>query len=459
MTNVNDLAAEEAKRRFWLYEPYTKQKEFHRFGATRRERVFSAGNQLGKTIAGAHETAFHLTGMYPDWWEGRRFKKHTNGWASSNTSENTRDNAQLNLFGYADQIGTGVIHKDYIVDYSKARGVSDSLDTVWVKNVNGSVSTIQFKSYERGREKWQGATLDWVWFDEEPPRKIYTEGLSRTNATGGLVYLTFTPLLGMSDVVLRFWREADSDRSLTLMGLNDALHISAEQKERIISSYPAHERRARTDGIPTMGSGRIFPLSVDEISCEVPEIKRWWVRIVGIDIGWDHPTAVVWIAWDRDTDTVYVYDCYKQSETKVLEHAAMIRQKGEWIPVAWPHDALQHDKASGQQIAEQYRKYGVNMLRTKAEFTDGSNGVEAGLAEMLDRMATNRLKVSSHLSEWFEEFELYHRDEGKIVKERDDLMSATRYALMMLRYAITEPREELEYSEVNEDDRSDVGGY
>lgn len=453
------MAENQAKRNFWLYEPYPKQKEFHRYGDTRRERVLSAGNQQGKTIAGAYETAFHLTGMYPEWWEGRTFDRATNGWASSNTSENTRDNAQLKLFGYADQIGTGVIHKDYIVDYSKARGVPDALDTVWVKHASGSVSTIQFKSYERGREKWQGATLDWVWFDEEPPNKIYSEGLSRTNATNGFVYLTFTPLLGMSDVVLRFWREEDQDRSLTLMGIRDALHISEEQRERIIQSYPEHERRARTEGIPTMGSGRVFPLSRDEVSSQMPEIKTWWPRIVGIDIGWDHPTAVVWMAWDRDTDTIYVYDAYKKSETKVLEHAAMIRQKGEWIPVAWPHDALQHDKASGQQIAEQYKKYGVSMLPQRAQFDDGSSGVEAGLAEMLDRMATNRLKVSSHLEDWFEEFELYHRQDGKLVKERDDLMSATRYALMMLRYAITEPREELEYSEVNEEDRSDVGGY
>lgn len=457
--DIQKMALEEATRKFWTYKPYPKQKAFHNAGKTCRERVLSAGNQLGKSLAGSYEVAFHATGFYPEWWDGYRFEKHTTGWASSNTTENTRDNAQLKLFGHASNIGTGVIHKDYILDYSKARGVADLLDTVWVKHVDGSASIVQFKSYEKGREKWQGATLGWVWFDEEPPWKIYSEGLSRTNATNGIVFLTFTPLLGMSNVVLRFWREQDPNRELILMGIKDALHISDEQRERIISSYPEHERRARVDGIPTLGSGRVFPLGRSEVSCEIPELKRWWPRIVGIDIGWDHPTAVVWLAWDGDTDTVYVYDCYRKSEKPVSEHAHVIRKKGSWIPVAWPHDALQHDKASGKQIAEQYMEDGINMLQEKACFDDGSVGVEAGVAKMLDMMITNRLKVASHLEDWFEEFELYHREDGKLIKERDDLISATRYAIMMLRCAITEPREEEDYNPITDLDRNEVSGY
>jgi hypothetical protein len=75
------------------------------------------------------------------------------------------------------------------------------------------------------------------------------------------------------------------------------------------------------------------------------------------------------------------------------------------------------------------------MLPERVTFEDGTNGVEAGLMDMLDRMQTGRLKVFSHLVDWFEEFRLYHRKDGKVVKEFDDLMSASRYALMGKRFA------------------------
>jgi hypothetical protein len=106
-------------------------------------------------------------------------------------------------------------------------------------------------------------------------------------------------------------------------------------------------------------------------------------------------------------------------------HAASIKPWGGWIPCAWPHDGLQHDKGSGEQLASLYKDQGLNTLPERATFEDGGNGVEAGVIEMLDRMQTGRFKVFSHLKEWFDEFRLYHRKDGKIVKERDDLLSAT----------------------------------
>ena len=187
-------------------------------------------------------------------------------------------------------------------------------------------------------------------------------------------------------------------------------------------------------------SGRVFP--VEEAALREPAfaIPPHWPRIAGLDFGWDHPTAAVWLAWDRDADIVHVTDAYRLREETPLVHAAALRERGSWIPVAWPADGLQHDKGSGAPLAEQYRGHGVNMLHQHAQFPDGSTGFEAGLAEMLDRMKTGRLKVAAHLAEWWQEFRLYHRRDGRVVKEQDDLLSATRYALMMLRFAKTEPR-------------------
>src|SRR4030095_10190932 len=87
--------------------------------------------------------------------------------------------------------------------------VADALDSVVVRwggggDVQMGESVLSFKSYEKGREKWQGETLDGVWFDEEPPLDIYCEGRTRTVAKSGIVIVTFTPLQGMSEVVKLF---------------------------------------------------------------------------------------------------------------------------------------------------------------------------------------------------------------------------------------------------------------
>ena len=92
-------------------------------------------------------------------------------------------------------------------------------------------------------------------------------------------------------------------------------------------------------------------------------------------------------------------------------------------------------------MAKQYAATGLLMLKERATFDDGSNGVEAGLMDMLERMQTGRFKVFSNLDDWFQEFRMYHRKDGKVVKKVDDLLSATRYALMMKRKAKVRPME------------------
>ena len=225
------------------------------------------------------------------------------------------------------------------------------------------------------------------------------------------------------------------------MTIDDVDHYTLEQKKQIIASYPAHEREARAKGIPTMGSGRVFPVSEALLRIEAIAIPREWPQINGVDFGWDHPFAAVNVAWDRDADCVYVTKVYRRTEETPVLHAAGIKAWGSWVPCSWPHDGYQHDKGSGQALADQYRAQGLNMLPEHATHAKGGNGVEAGLMDMLDRMQTGRFKVFAHLNDWWEEYRLYHRADGKIVKERDDLMSATRYAVMMLRFACTEPQE------------------
>lgn len=420
--------------------------EFHAASSTFRERLFTAGNQCGKTWSSAYEIAIHLTGRYPEWWTGRRWSRPTVGWATGITGESVRDTLQRLLLGRSGEWGTGTIPADDIIDVKRAQGIADSVDTVLVRHITGGISRVTFKSYEKGRERWQGETIDFLALDEEPPLDIYVEGLTRTNATKGMLFMTFTPLKGMSDVVKRFYNEQSPDRTITTMTIEDVGHYTREDKDRIIASYPAHERKARAMGVPFLGSGQVFPVPEDDIMIEYMVLPDHWPRVVGIDFGFDHPFAAVWLAWDRDNDVVYVYDVYMNRQGTPRSHAPAILQRGPWLPVAWPHDGLQHSKDSGIQLAEQYRSAGLNMLHERAQYEETPDGgqnsrfsVEAGIMDMLERMKSGRFKVFSHLGDWWTEFRMYHRKDGKIVAKDDDAMSATRYAVMSLRFAQTPP--------------------
>lgn len=435
------LPAAEAARADQLstYRPYPKQRMFHAAGLTKRERLLRAGNQVGKSKSAASEVAMHLTGRYPDWWDGKRFNRPTLWWASAVSGEDTRKNPQRLLLGRGEEWGTGMIPKDcFIGEPTMARGVQGLVDQVRVRHVTGAVSHIAFKSYEQGREKWQGDTIDGVWFDEEPPIDIYTEGLTRTNVGLGLVVVTFTPLMGKTAVVKRF-EEAHPDRHMTTMTLEDAEHYTAAQRKTIEESYPDHEREARARGIPVLGSGLVFPVARSVIACAPFEVPPHWPAIGGIDFGWDHPTAAVKMRHDRDADVLYVTHAYRQARATPVIHTAALKPwdgNDKPLPWAWPHDGLQHDKQSGVPTADDYRTKGLSMLPERATFEDGSHGVEAGVTQLLDRMMTGRFKVFAHLNEWFEEQAGYHRKDGVIVKEADDLMAATRYAYMMRRNAM-----------------------
>lgn len=229
-------------------------------------------------------------------------------------------------------------------------------------------------------------------------------------------------------------------RHVTTMTIYDVDHYSPKRREEIIAAFPAHERDARAKGIPVLGSGKVFPIEEEAITVAPFAIPDHWVQINGVDFGWDHPFGATNCAWDKDADVFYVCKDFSQRETTPVLHAAAIKPWGDWIPCAWPHDGLQHDKGSGEALKEQYAAAGLKMLAEKATFEDGGNGVEAGIIDMLDRMQTGRWKVFSTCGNWFSEFRLYHRKNGLIVKLKDDAISSSRYAFMMRRFAITKPK-------------------
>src|SRR5262249_9441 len=155
----------------------------------------------------------HLTGQYPDWWTGYRFAKAPRWIAGSETAELTRKGIQRVLLGPPEdeaQWGTGTIPKACLMGWSRRTGVADAVDTIKVKHASGGTASLQLAAYEQGTSKWAAETLDGAWFDEEPPEAVYNEGKTRTNVALGPVILTVTPMLGMTNVVRRFYPQAEA---------------------------------------------------------------------------------------------------------------------------------------------------------------------------------------------------------------------------------------------------------
>jgi phage terminase large subunit-like protein len=185
-------------------ELYKPQLEFFAAGAKYRTRVLLAGNRCGKTIAGAYETTLHLTGNYPDWWVGKRFTRPIRAVAASDTGRTTREVVQQELLGKPGRFGTGMIPFDALERSTMRSGVTDAVDTCYVKHISGGYSTLIFKSYEQRRECFQGLTLEVAWMDEEMPSEIFDEVLTRTATTEGICMLTYTPLQGLTELMQRF---------------------------------------------------------------------------------------------------------------------------------------------------------------------------------------------------------------------------------------------------------------
>lgn len=209
------------RERMRFFQPWSVQRDFFDSGREWRFRLFMAANQVGKTTVGAFEMACHLTGEYPDWWQGIRYFRPTRWWAGSDTFDNTRDNIQQKLLGPPEDPsawGTGMIPSRCIVDTPPSGHTEGMVDHITVRHSGGGTSLVRMKAYTQPRERWQGEVLDGVWYDEEPPLVLWTEGLTRTNTKpDGRCWITATPLKGMSDVILAFMNaEGGVSKSLEL---------------------------------------------------------------------------------------------------------------------------------------------------------------------------------------------------------------------------------------------------
>lgn len=221
-----------------FYSPHKKQQEFHKLGKKVKERIFMAGNRCGKTYCGSMEMAMHLTGRYPKNWKGKVFSLPIKAWAASVTLEATRDILQTSYLGDADS--GGCIPKEDIIHITNRRGISGAIDTVYIRHSSGGISTLGFKSYDQGREKFQGTSKDLIHLDEEPDIGIYEECLLRTLDTEGMILLTMTPLKGLSDICQHFMSDLENpNKKIVQATWDDTNHLSKKEKRFVEKIFKA----------------------------------------------------------------------------------------------------------------------------------------------------------------------------------------------------------------------------
>lgn len=443
------LLEEKAKRRARLrlrnqfMTLYGWQHRFIRATKSYIACMLMAANQVGKTRTGLTVDAYHLTGDYPPEWDGHKFVAPPMCWLLGYSMEKTRDLLQKVLFGslVGGKWTGGLIDAERIIGHITASGTSGAMREVRVRHESGGIAICQFWSYSQGQHAIMGDVVDWYHIDEEPKDKeIYPQVLTRTingdQGRGGRGILTFTPENGRTELVVQFQDEPGEGDYLQGATWDDAPHITEETKRLLLSKYPEWQRDMRTKGLPLMGAGLIFDIGNDEIKCDPFEIPEHWFLINGMDFGWDHPQAHIQIAWDKDEDCFYVTHAYKKSKKLPEEVWAVVKPWAKGVPTSWPHDGHQHGKGDGKELSAAYKDAGWDTLNDHATWQSGGYGVEIGIVELYSLMSRGKLKVFSNLAEWFDEKLNYHRgDDGKIVKVRDDLLSATRYAYMMRRFA------------------------
>lgn len=429
---------------------FPKHMEFMRQTALKNVCSLFGGNRSCKTLTLSYIAACLLQSKYPPWWQGRKIERAVRAWVAGQTSELVQQALMLYLFGPDGY--SGLIDPNNIVHIYWNPQVKGYINRATVRNQYG-ISEVTFKSYDQGWQRFQSATLDLVVMDEEPPARIFSECVTRTGTTGGLTLLGFTGLQGLTPLVAHLAPELAPEsegRDLDelqkhsyhcFIGWDDvpASVLSSEQRDVMKSMYAPHELKARTQGIPSVGSGMVYPIAEEEFVIEPFELPDHWPRAFALDPGYSDKgkTAGLWGAWDQDSDTVYLYsEHYKGLETPAT-HVDAFRRRGSWIPCII--DPAGVNAEDGRRVKELYREQ-MRAINVDWPMHDAQKGISAGMMEVWSRLTSGRLKVFSTLRAWLGEFRVFQRGEdGKILPTPDHLMDDTRYLLRGMQHFMLKP--------------------
>ncbi len=442
----------------FLQNAYSWQKEAMNLSKDNRVIGLICGNQCGKTETSMAVVAMHLTGLYPSYYTGRRFAKAPLICIAGENANHNRMSLQKKLFGtdnrqLKNEMGSGMIPLDLIIEDSVAGDRGTSVKTCKVKHTSGEYSSLEFRAYSDGREAIQGFSADMIVIDEQPPEDFWSEALVRTTATSGLVMCSFTPLKGFDGLVSTLWNLPEDTESLPLRvkkdkpwamvnaGWMDCPHISQEQIDNLAVGLNDSQLQARKYGTPYLGEGRVFPVEVSKTTYENMDlsVRKDWKHLISVDFGFTRdPMALLFSAWDEENDVIYIIKEWKGNVNTVEELASQIWALHRDTPVAWPRDgnATMGGFKGGDTVAGKLMDLNVNLLPkafTNPRGLDGkkNNHIEPGIVEINSRIMEGRLKINEKCKELLSEMDKYAYEKGKIKpKQEDHLIDSLRYNVM-----------------------------
>lgn len=412
---------------------YVSAIDFWKAGKVHDQRLFMAGNRLGKTTAAGTEFVYHITGLYPKSWEGRVVERPGNYWAIGKSHETTRDVLQKLLLGPVGEWGTGLIPKECIDFESivETKKAETAVKSFRVKHFNSEGifdgwTLVGFKAYDQGRKAFEGPAVT-IWIDEEPPQPVYGECLLRTATGDNFIMMTFTPMQGPTATIQQFFPEGDYKKVgntgpgqwVTRASMTNAPHLNQKKVAEILASIPEYQREARMHGIPVLGAGVIFPFAPSSYTCAPFAIPKEWPKWYGFDVG--RNTAAIWFTKNPDDRKVYAYSEMFMVEGSVGQHVESIISRGSWIKGAIDTAAHGRGQSDGENLFDIYTTRGLNIQ-------NADKAVDAGIIDMTEGLLTGNLIIFSNLTGLLSEFSTYSRDElGHIMKKNDHRMDACRY--------------------------------
>lgn len=444
------------------FSPYDYQKELFDAGKNYMSRFACFSNRCGKTFSGAREMAWHLTGKYPEWWDGYKFDRPIKAWAIGITGDSTRKVLQYELLGSIDvrqndELGSTAISRDDIkLDSLEKDGAKILVARIKHYDSNGMFdgeSILEFRSTQQGVHTLMGTSQDFIWLDEEDEHssmEIYSQCMTRLATTNGRLLMTATPENGLTSLIQKFM---DTPEKMWIghVGWDRVPHLTEEMKETLIASYPVWEIPLRTQGIPSAGSGAIFQVLDEEIQVPPMTPHGSWPIVCGVDFGRSKdPSTIVYATKDVGTGQMIVFHEEYLDKDRSLEAMAKVILSSPWpqIPVIVPHDGNGVATDGGTETrANILRRLGCNVLpgcfSNPIEIQNSimnpnkkSLGKEGGLAWMAYKFNNGSLKVCQNLLQFFREKRSYFYIErgGKSrPKDGDDhVIDATRIAVLSL---------------------------
>ena len=437
------------------FRPFQHQLDFFKTGSSARRGILAA-NRIGKTVSTCYETAYHLTGLYPAWWEGRRFGKPVTAFVAGEGWEQVARVLQDELIGtkdikMRDQVGTGAIPRSCIVQETM-RCDGANVIGVEIRHVSGANSYLLFGNYTQEVRNLQGFKLDFVVFDEQPPDDIFSELVTRTATTQGQVLCSFTPLKGLNGLVSKFWYGEEGYEHVRVawddvpeMDPWNEPFLLKETRRQLERDYLPHEREARIAGIPVMGQGAVF------------QIRNWPTyktgdfdfkkmnhieRIIAMDLGLVRDKTVIslmyWNPREQEAwlhSQVVVKGTEEANPLNYINH--LIRPEVFGTPIVLPSDANTAGRytMSSLSLRQLFEEYNLNVHPNPAMNPPDAEGKVTnhksfGVNTMRQMLEIGTLHINENCVEFLREAKNYFVDEKGRFSDPDDCIDSARYALL-----------------------------